>query len=124
MARPRGAETILLVEDEIPVRELIRSQLEGLGYSVREASNGTEALGLAKNNSRPFDLLITDMHMANMGGQELTERILESCPGIKIVQVTGYNEASQPSANPVIQHLQKPFTLEELAAAIRRALDK
>ena len=126
-ALPNGTEDVLLAEDEEEVRSLISGQLERLGYHVVEARNGVEALQLAKDAPRSIDLLISDTIMPKMGGQELSDRIREIWPAIKIVQMSGYRDAPQPPSDERcsrIQHLQKPFTLEALAATVRRVLDQ
>ena len=124
---PHGTESILLAEDEEGVRALLSNQLRGLGYKVLEASNGEEALQLASDAPQSFDLLITDMLMPTMGGQDLSERIRELCPTIKTVRMSGYNDTPHPTADdvgPELRHLQKPFSLGTLAARVRRALDE
>lgn len=127
LALPQGTESILLAEDEAGVRSLISGQLGKLGYKVTEAGNGAEALQLAKDAAHSIDLLISDVMMPKMGGKELAERIREICPAIKIVQMSGYHDMPQTppddGANS-IQHLQKPFDLETLAATVRHALDQ
>jgi len=127
LAPRRGTECILLAEDEKDVRSLIAGQLAGLGYSVVEAANGAEALHLASGSPQSFELLITDMIMPKMGGQDLTEKIRDTCPTIKVVQMSGYDDTpQQPSDHeyPDLPNLQKPFTLEALDAFVRRALDQ
>ena len=124
---PQGTERILVAEDELDVRSLISGQLGRLGYEVLEAGNGAEALQLAKTSSQPIDLLVSDVIMPRMGGHELADRIREVCPTIKIVQMSGHNDIpEQPydDKRPWIRHLQKPFTLESLAAMVRQALDQ
>jgi len=127
LALPKGTENILVAEDEEDVRSLISGQLGRLGYKMMEAGDGVEALRLAVDAPRSIDLLITDMIMPKMGGQELSDRIREIWPTIKIINMSGYNDTPQPPSNercPTIQHLQKPFTLETLAATVRRVLDQ
>ena len=124
---PQGTERVLVAEDEVDVRSLISGQLGRLGYKVLEAGNGAEALQLAKDNSQTIDLLISDVIMPQMGGQELADRIREICPTIRIVQMSGYNDApEQPHDDErhSIHRLQKPFTLESLAAMVRQVLDQ
>jgi len=124
---PQGTESVLVAEDEEDVRSLISGQLGRLGYKVVEAGNGAEALQLAKDRSQTIDLLISDVIMPQMGGRELADRIREVCPTIKIVQMSGYNDTpEQPYGERRlwIQHLQKPFTLEALAATVRQVLDQ
>jgi two-component system cell cycle sensor histidine kinase/response regulator CckA len=122
----KGTENVLLAEDEADLRKLISNQLGKLGYRVMEAGNGVEALSVAMNTSQTIDLLVSDMIMPRMGGQELSERIRTLYPKVKILQITGYSETPQPPADLSscgIRYLQKPFTLDSLAAAVRQALD-
>jgi CheY-like chemotaxis protein len=123
----KGTEYILLAEDEDNVRSLIAGELTRLGYRVIEAGNGVEALQLASAAPQSFDMLITDIIMPKLGGQELSEKILEICPTIKIIQMSGYSDAPQSLSGdeiPNVEHLQKPFDLASLAATVRRALDR
>ena len=122
-----GTERILLAEDQEDVTLLISGQLASLGYNVVAASDGGEAFRLATSSPQAFDLLITDMIMPKMGGQELAEKIRHVCPGIKIVQMSGYNDTPKPffdDERPNLLHLQKPFTLSSLAEVVRHALDQ
>jgi two-component system cell cycle sensor histidine kinase/response regulator CckA len=117
---------VLLAEDEDDLRKLISNQLGKLGYRVLEAGNGADALNLAMNTSQTIDLLISDMIMPRMGGQELADRIRTLYPKIRILQMTGYTELRPQMADdqrPGIRYLQKPFTMESLAAAVRHVLD-
>ena len=119
-----GVENILLAEDEDEVRQLISSHLSNLGYKVLEAGNGVEALQVATDAPQPLHLLISDMIMPKMGGQELTNKIREVWPAIKVVQMSGYTKAPPPTGEMAgAVRLQKPFTLEALAATVRHALD-
>jgi PAS domain S-box-containing protein len=118
---PRGSETILLVEDEAGVRELLRRQLQALGYRVEEAGDGVEALALAGNPDKSMDLVITDVVMPSMGGVELAERLRASHPDVGVIFTSGYTGAvgSVPEGSRL---LQKPFTVHDLAHAVRAAL--
>jgi two-component system cell cycle sensor histidine kinase/response regulator CckA len=122
----RGQETVLLVEDEEAVRESEREYLEGQGYTVLAAGDGPAALELAASCGREIHILVTDVVMPGMSGNELGNRLLAQRPGLKILYVSGYAE------NTILQHglaelgdcfLQKPFTLTALAAKIRKILD-
>ena len=123
---PRGHETLLLVEDEEGVRELIAEWLGGHGYTVLTASNGAEALALASREARSIDLLIADVVMPQMGGPALAERLLPSRPEMKIVYVSGY--ADEAIGDPRVlaagsDFLQKPFSLDALVRKVREILD-
>ncbi len=122
----RGSETILLVEDEAALRNLARRVLEMNGYSVIEANNGYDAIERCKQHNQQIDLVITDIIMPQMGGMELVDRLKTSCPGIKILFITGYTDNTLIH-NGVIEHglalLQKPFSPDSLARKVREVLD-
>ena len=111
---PEGSETILLVEDESNVRKMASRVLSRKGYKIIEASNGEEALRFAENYlPGKIDILLTDVIMPHMGGVELSEKIKEKNPKIKVLFISGYTENSIVH-NGVLDHgiffLQKPFT--------------
>jgi CheY-like chemotaxis protein len=123
---PRGSETLLLVEDEDGVRELLSEWLTGHGYVVLTASNGNEALGVAARERRTIDLLIADVVMPQMGGPALAERLLPARPGMKVIYVSGY--ADEAIGDPRVlsagnAFLQKPFSLDSLVRKVREILD-
>jgi two-component system, cell cycle sensor histidine kinase and response regulator CckA len=94
----RGSETILLVEDEVPVRKITTLLLESLGYRVLEASSGEEALRLAQGNREKLDLLMTDVVMPGMSGPELAEVLRVSDAGLKVLFLSGH------SGDTVVRH--------------------
>jgi two-component system cell cycle sensor histidine kinase/response regulator CckA len=122
-----GDETILLVEDEDPVREVTALLLESLGYEVLQVSNAKDALNLVENTRAKIDLLFTDVIMPGMSGRELVEALRLRDPGLKVLFQSGYTD------DMVIRHgilraevafLQKPFTVDALAKKIREGLDQ
>src|SRR5712691_511251 len=120
-----GCETVLLVEDEESVRELVRETLEAKGYEVLEADHGAAALRIASDYHGPIDMLITDVVMPGMSGRELSEQLLASDPDIKILYLSGYTEDAvvhQGVLEPGTSFLQKPFTLQALARKVREVL--
>ncbi len=123
---PKGDETILLVEDEEPIRRLGRLVLSGCGYHVLEARNGREALDACERHAGAIQLVVTDVVMPEMGGRELVERLLRLRPELRVLYVSGYTEDAvlkrgvQMSGTPF---LQKPFTPLELAHRVRDVLD-
>jgi CheY-like chemotaxis protein len=125
---PLGRETILLVEDEVSLRELATSLLSRLGYTVLAAANGIEALGLQKQHkSKPIDLLFTDVVMPQMNGKELSERLLALSPQTKVLFASAFTENAivhQGVLNPGVAILQKPFTPSALAHKVREVLDR
>jgi len=122
---PNGKETILLAEDEPMIRSLCTRVLYDNGYKVLEAANGEEALRLAQNHpAGMIDLLLTDVVMPQMGGIELTSRLGESRPDIKILLTSGYtDEALACSPNGSMPFLQKPFLPSALLSKVREVLD-
>jgi len=123
---PRGTETILLAEDEQDVREVAREFLESGGYTVIEARDGAEALKRMEKYEGAIDLLITDMVMPGMTGQELTARLLQSRPEIRILYMSGYSErAAADSArgdSSSLRLLAKPFSRWALLRAVHEIL--
>lgn len=123
---PRGAETVLLAEDEDGVRGLTRLILETNGYTVLTAGDGSEALQIAREYPGSIHLLITDVVMPQMSGRQLADQMMKSHPGIKVLFVSGY------TTEAVIRHgvlesgtafLQKPYTPVTLARKVREVLD-
>ena len=122
----RGTESILLVEDEPSVRTLIRDELRKLGYRVIEAKNGIEACLLATQQAGLFQLLLTDIVMPGMGGRELAQHLSVINPDLRTLFISGYMDdvgimAGQEEGT--MSFLQKPFTPEVLAGAVRNLLD-
>ncbi len=123
---PRGTERILVVDDEDPVRIIMQRSLEHIGYSVVAAPSGDEALSIFKEDPSSFDLVIIDMIMPVMSGEELFERLIEIHPGTGVLIASGYSSDSRTRAildNGGLGLLRKPFAVEELAQEVRRCLD-
>jgi hypothetical protein len=120
----RGSETVLLVEDEASVRELMRECLAALGYTVLEASGGAAALELSQAHGAPIHLLVTDMVMPDMGGRELAERLLASRPEARVLYISGYTDMGHGALTEDMAFLQKPFTIEGLSRKVREVLDR
>ena len=121
-----GSETILLVEDDLQVRDVARSSLEALGYRVLEASGGEEALRLFRECQGPVHLLLTDVIMPGMNGRELAERILALQPQIRVLFMSGYTADVAPlegGLKGIGALLTKPFTPDELGHRVRGVLD-
>jgi nitrogen-specific signal transduction histidine kinase/CheY-like chemotaxis protein len=122
-----GSETILLVEDEQAIRGLMQAVLRMKGYTVLEASDGQEALGMFKGNGDHIDLVITDVVMPRMSGRELASRIVADQPGTKVLYVSGYSEEAvlyQGNFQQGTAFLQKPFTPDSLTRKVREMLDQ
>jgi two-component system, cell cycle sensor histidine kinase and response regulator CckA len=124
---PRGTETILLTEDERDVREVAREFLESGGYTVIEARDGIEALGIVEKHEGAIDLLITDMVMPRMTGQELAARLKEQRPALRMLYMSGYSEraaADSLRAEPGVSLLAKPFSRNALLRTVHELLRK
>jgi CheY-like chemotaxis protein len=122
---PRGTETVLLVEDETGVRELIRDFLARCGYTVLEATGVPEAFTLFETHASHLDLLVTDVVMPQMNGRVLAERLLERQPGLRVLYMSGYTD-DQVLVQGIAGgagFLQKPFTPDVLARKVREVLD-
>jgi two-component system, cell cycle sensor histidine kinase and response regulator CckA len=120
-----GCETVLLVEDEESVRELVRVTLISRGYHVLEAENGECGLRIAEEYKEPIDILITDVVMPGIGGRELAKKLVVLRPGISVLFLSGYTEdavITQGVLGPANAFLQKPFTLQSLAKKVREVL--
>ena len=122
----RGSATILLAEDDGPMRGLTRHLLEARGYRVLEAADGDQALTLAQATRKgDIDLLITDVVMPRLSGPGLVERLGASHPNLKIIYTSGYTDellAHHGAIGPGIVFLEKPFTRESLLQAVQTAL--
>jgi two-component system, cell cycle sensor histidine kinase and response regulator CckA len=120
-----GSETVLLVEDEESVRQLVRETLESKGYKVLEADNGEAALQIVSGYSGKIDMLITDVVMPGMSGRELSARLCASYPLTKVLYLSGYTEDAivhEGVVDPDTAFLQKPFTLQMLSRKVREVL--
>ncbi len=125
LAAAGGTETVLLVEDEDSVRQLVRETLESRGYRVLEAAAGQAALTVAASHTDPIHLVITDVVMPGLNGHELVQQLLPTRPGIKVLYLSGYAQdafTTPPAAEAQKTFLQKPFTLQSLARKVREIL--
>lgn len=121
---PKGTERILVVDDEEAVRMVIQRSLEHLGFSVDVAEGGAEAI--ERYQVQAYDLVILDMMMPVMAGDEVFERLKKIDPRVKVLIASGYSSDSR--ARAVFEKggagfLQKPFAVEDLAREVRRCLD-
>jgi two-component system cell cycle sensor histidine kinase/response regulator CckA len=122
----RGHETVLLVDDEHEVRTLLQQVLEDQGYAVMSAGRPSDALRIAEHHLGPIHLLLTDMVMPEMSGAVLAERLSATRAEMMVLLMSGYTDygsgAGEPStASPAF--LQKPFTPDTVARAVRAVLD-
>ncbi|MBI2502107.1 MAG: PAS domain S-box protein [Candidatus Latescibacteria bacterium] len=121
----RGAETVLLVEDERALRELAVFILREAGYTVLEAGRGDEALQLSAAHQGPIHLVVTDMVMPGMSGRVLVERLVTSNPELKVLYMSGYSEEvveRQGALGAGAVFLHKPFISSALLLKVREAL--
>jgi len=124
--RPKGTETVLVVEDQDGIRDIVRESLRRNGYTVLIAEDGNQALEMASAYPDPIHLLVTDLVMPNIGGRELAERLTPLRPQMKVLFMSGYSEHSTLNIEETALSatvLQKPFSLEALAQNVRRVLD-
>jgi PAS domain S-box-containing protein len=122
----RGSETILLVEDEAGLREMVEQLLEGQGYTVLSAANSYEATQLCSSHRGPVDLLLTDVVMPKTSGQELARRLQTLRRRMRILYMSGYPTETivrHGDIEPGAAFLEKPFTPEALAKKVRAVLD-
>jgi PAS domain S-box-containing protein len=123
---PRGAGTVLLVDDEPGVRTALRRALELAGYSVHAADDGVAALGAWDAAAGAIDLVITDLSMPGMGGRALGRRLRTLRPALPMIAISGYVDGGAPGLAGVewaTTVLEKPFTGEVLVRAVRTALE-
>ena len=121
-----GAETVLVVEDETGVRRLARRILERSGYSVIEARDGRHALEFAAAHAGRIDLLLTDMVMPEMNGRVLAERLCAVRSDLRVLYMSGYTDdeiVRRGLLDSGTRFLEKPFTADGLASAVRAAID-
>lgn len=125
-----GSEKILVVEDEASLRNLVERILRLYGYSVVLAAGPEVALKLLESDDTGFDLMVTDLVMPHMGGEELAQRFAERSPSTKIVFMSGYphklhaKEAPESLQDATIPFISKPFSPEEFVRVIRTTLDE
>jgi len=119
------AERILVVDDEEAIREIVTSMLVSVNYQCRQASSGLEALAML-NSGEEFELMLSDLMMAELDGIGLLERTKEKFPDMPVVMVTAVHDISVALAairNGAYDYLLKPFEREQLLATVRRALE-
>jgi CheY-like chemotaxis protein len=124
---PPGRETILVVEDEPEVRDVITEAVQSDGYAVLFALSGSEALAVSSQHRGPIHLLLTDLVMPGMSGRDLAALLKVTRPDMVVLFMSGYNDSEilrRDALDPGVALLRKPFTLDELARAVREALDQ
>ena len=123
---PLGQETILLVDDEDSVRRFAGQVLQACGYTVLEASDGLEALAIARNQPGGIDMLVSDIDMFGLDGQQLAEQVRLQQPRLKVLLVSGHpsDVVSEEMNARRFGFLQKPFTVTSLSRKVRDILDR
>jgi DNA-binding response OmpR family regulator len=124
---PRGTETLLVVEDEPSLRELICGVLEDQGYDVLPASNGMEGLRVAREHKgAPIRLVVTDVIMPLMDGKVMAGWLKANYPALKILFTSGYTDDAIMHLGVLesgVEYLPKPYTLPTLTRKVRELLD-
>jgi CheY-like chemotaxis protein len=122
----RGTETILFVEDQPGVREVGEMMLARCGYTVLSAAGGPEAIQAASGHRGPIHLLLTDVVMPGMNGRELAAEIGNARPQTKVLYSSGFTDNAIVRDGVLrsgLWFIEKPFTLESIAAKVREVLD-
>jgi CheY-like chemotaxis protein len=125
-APAHGDESILLVEDELIVRQLVAEILQANGYTVLQAADGPSALELLRRHSGPIELLVTDVVMPGMSGPEVANAVCAMRPGTQVLYISGYTDSAighHGVLEPGIAFLQKPFSADDLTRKVRGLLD-
>jgi two-component system, cell cycle sensor histidine kinase and response regulator CckA len=120
-----GIGTVMLVEDDDPVRVFSARALRNKGYTVIEAKSGEAALDLIRHTAEPIDLLVTDVVMPRLDGPGLVRQVRETHPDLKVIFISGYTEDSfrrRLDADSEIHFLPKPFSLKQLAAKVKAVM--
>jgi CheY-like chemotaxis protein len=123
----KGAETILLVEDEGGVRELVRKILERYGYRVLPARDAAEAIAIEESHQGVIHVLLTDIVMPGLNGPDLAQRLVRRRPAMPVIYMSGFAHHGAVGVGSVSERtcfLQKPFPAETLAATVRECLDR
>ena len=122
-----GTETILLIDDEVPVLRMEAAMLEELGYRVIEARNGADAIHTYSANKHAIDLVILDMIMPEISGGQVYDIIKETNQNVKVLLASGYSREGR--ASKILERgcdgfIQKPFDVLNLSHMVRQVLDK
>jgi len=117
----RGSATVLVVDDEPTIREIARAILEGRGYRVIEAGDGQEAVDVFRSRSAEIDLVLLDMTMPRLSGEEAYRELVLIRPDIRVILSSGYNEVEATRrlvGQGQVAFIQKPYTVRQLMAAV------
>jgi CheY-like chemotaxis protein len=122
-----ASETILLVEDEAGLRDLVREILEAHGYRVLQARRPDEAIRISAEHTGPVHLMVTDVVMPQMSGRETADRLSAQRPGLRVLYMSGYTDDAivhHGVLDPGTDFLPKPFTPDTLVRKVREVLDR
>lgn len=122
-----GSETILVVEDEFMVRELVCDTLRASGYTILEAANGKQAIDVFSSNKDKIDLVLTDVIMPEMSGRKMIETLYEAHPNITALYMSGYTDDAiikHGVLEPGMAYIQKPFSPKALIQKVKEVLDE
>ena len=122
-----SGKRILVVEDGITMRMFYQDVLGRAGFVVEEAANGVEGLEVAGRHAGTIDLLLSDLVMPRMNGQQLAERLAVESPAVRVLLMSGYPDRVVPSGaatDPRFEFLSKPFQPSTLARRVRECLDR
>jgi len=122
-----GSETILVVEDQPSLRDLVRKVLQQKGYSVIDARDGDEGVRFAMASTNPIHLVITDVVMPGLNARVMVDRIRNRWPAVRVLFMSGYHDDDvmlRKLANAEVEMLQKPFLPYELAEKVRLVLER
>jgi CheY-like chemotaxis protein len=124
---PMGHESILLIDDEEDVLEMMHAMIEKLGYQVISRNNSIEALDTFRDHPQKFDLVITDQTMPEMTGLELVEQLIRIRPDIPVILCTGYTEMiveDNAGSLGIGTYVMKPVRISDISVKIRKLLDQ
>lgn len=117
---------MLVVDDESPIRQMIRRKLEAEAFQVEEAEDGESALRLIQSRIQPFDLVLTDLTLPEIDGRQVAETLRRYRPGVAVICMSAYPRALPPidPSDTPIPLLVKPFSADDLYVAIRREITR
>jgi CheY-like chemotaxis protein len=123
---PAGEESILVVEDQPEVLQMVTRTLHAVGYQVIEARDGVEAMARARDHASGLALVLTDLALPQLDGLALARELVDLLPGVPVLFMTGYANAEQVDRSALLRAhplIEKPFTSDLLVRRIREALD-
>ena len=124
--RLRGSETVLAVDDDPGMLELLEEVLRPLGYNILSADSGEEAIEMAAMHQDKIDLLLTDVLLPGIKGQELAKQLMDECPDMNVLFMSGYlcpSMAHSGKEQGFEAFIRKPFSPNALLRKIRKLLD-